>query len=132
MASKPISELVEITSPLATDILAIVNSFETKKIQLLNLVAKLVKTEIDNTDSPYTQLSTDIMVYSDTSSGDMTINMLSAVTMEDRTVTIKSLGTGETTLVASGAELIETDTNLILTENDSVTLHSNGTQWYII
>lgn len=65
--------------------------------------------------------------------GTFTVTFLSAVGLTSRGFTIKNLGVGVITIVASGAETIDGATTYVLsTQYNSVTLVSNNINWMIV
>jgi hypothetical protein len=89
-------------------------------------------TEIDDTDSPYTQLATDQIIYCDTSAGAIEIDLIAIASANGQTITINCSGDNTVTLDPNGAETINGNTSLILVDGDSAALHPNSTEWRII
>jgi hypothetical protein len=92
-------------------------------------------TDIDNTDSPYTQLATDWLVLCDASGGAITVNLLTAVAADAREITIKKTDSSANavTVDPNGTETIEGETDGTITlEGESWTLRSDGANWRLV
>lgn len=88
------------------------------------------------TTTSYSMVSTDYFIIADddTAGSLMTINLLSAVTVGDGyEVTIKKRGSTATVVVdGNGAQTIDDSLTISITiQYESVTLISDGTQWFI-
>lgn len=92
-------------------------------------------TDIDNTDSPYTALATDWVVLCDCTAGAITINLMTAVGIEGREITIKKIDSSSNyvTIDPAGAETVEGETTgEVQQEGESWTLVSDGANWRIV
>ena len=92
-------------------------------------------TEIDDTDSPYTELVTDWLLLCDCSSGAITVDLLTAVGKAGRVLTIKKTDTSANvvTVDPAGAQTIEGETTGEITlSGESWTLVSDGTNWRLV
>ena len=91
-------------------------------------------TEIDNTDSPYSFLSTDFCVFGDTTGGAITINLAAGI--DGQHIIIKNIpGSGNNiTVNPNGVELIEGAANLTVTPGSAFDLLyiASKTGWYTI
>jgi hypothetical protein len=98
-------------------------------------VGQPLVTEIDNGDSPYTQLADDWLVLCDCTAGDITVNLLTASGVEGREITFKKVdsSTNKVVIDPDGTETVEgeTDGNITL-EGESWTLVSDGANWRIV
>jgi hypothetical protein len=96
----------------------------------------LKKTNITNTNSPYTVVSTDNVIMCSTSGGAITINLPAASGQNERTIRIKDKGNAATnniTIDANGSETIDGAlTKVINTNYGSVTLYCDGTSWFLL
>lgn len=92
-------------------------------------------TKIDNTDSPYTVLSTDTTIIADTSAGNITINLQAISGQDGRVLQIKHIAASNTTTIDGNAsETIDGSTTIALsTQYESVILKGDSTagEWWI-
>jgi hypothetical protein len=79
----------------------------------------------------YTALTSDNIIYADTSSSDITVTLYAIADKSFASILIKNTGTGRLTVDANGSEVIENDTDLIMSAGDSATFKSDNTQWWI-
>lgn len=80
----------------------------------------------------YTLVSTDgtILVNSSTAK---TMTLMSAATVANKEYVVKTIGTGGVTVAAAGTETIDGSASFILVNQyDSVTVQSDGTNWWVI
>jgi hypothetical protein len=89
-------------------------------------------------NSTYTILSTDDLIHSTYSAtGTVIITIPTAQLISGRSFTIKDAGglagTNNITIVGEGGELIDGSANYVINSNyNSITLYSNGIEWYVI
>jgi hypothetical protein len=94
-------------------------------------------TEIDDTDSPYSVLATDDVIWADSTSGAITVTLPDPATW-DTILTIKdaagnSTGSNKITISQNGSETIDGETSIdIKRAYGSYRLVTNGTNWAII
>ena len=89
---------------------------------------------IDSTDSPFTP-GTNRTIFADASSGDITIDLPTASGIGGRIYNIKKIDTTSNKVVLnpSGSETIDGELTVdIIRAYESVTLQSDGANWYII
>lgn len=102
---------------------------------VLSVGVGLPKTKISATDSPYTVLSTDFFIISNTDSGNVKINLPASSGQDKRVLIVKHISsTNETEVNPSGSETIDTCENAILNiQYSSITLHNDEpiTNWWI-
>lgn len=93
-------------------------------------------TSINNTDSPYTVLSTDYLILVDASSAAVTVNLPTAVGIEGKQYIIKKTDTSLSNGVTVDASTTETIdgalTKTLRTQNESIKLVSDGANWQLI
>ena len=79
----------------------------------------------------YTALTTDNTILAD---GTFTITLYTAVGNSGRTLNIKNIGTGVITIDPNGTETVDLDaTSLVISiQHTSITIQSDGTNWWII
>lgn len=94
-------------------------------------VVTLGVTSINNTDSPYTLASTGVLLC-DTDSGNITVNLPLASSYPGRMYRIKNTGTGTVTVDGSGSDTIDGSLTATLSQNEAITIISDGTEWWII
>ena len=89
---------------------------------------------ITNTDSPYTILATDQVIFCDTSSGDITVNLPSSASIIGKNYIVKKTVSANKVIVnTSAAETINGRETLdILAENSTLNLYSSGSGWEIV
>lgn len=88
-----------------------------------------------NADSPYTALSTDGILICDCTSGAITITLPAVSGTTGKRYTIKKIDStnSEVTVDGSGSETIDDSTTAIITgQYDSITIISDGSEWWII
>jgi len=88
------------------------------------------RTAIDNSDTPYTMLSTDDLIEVDTTAGDVEIDLVAAATLgAGRHITFTLVeASNQLTLDPNGAETIGGSSTIVLTTTgEAVTLYSDGT-----
>lgn len=98
-------------------------------------IRQVVLTDIDDTDSPYTQLVTDHTLLCDASAGAVTVNLLTTVSAEGREITIKKTDASlnAVTVAPAGSETLEGELDgTILLEGESWTLRSDGANWRLV
>jgi hypothetical protein len=83
-----------------------------------------------NTANVITLTTNDNIVICDAFTVD--INLPTAVGNEGLIYTIKYVGLGVLTINTKGVELIDNELTLLLTKNDSVTIFSSGSEWFVI
>jgi hypothetical protein len=93
-----------------------------------------VTDSINNTDSPYAVATTTEIVFCDTSSGAITVNLPTAVSDTGRKFTFKLTTAGNTlTIDPNGAQTIDGATTFELRADDEeVTVVSDGANWQVI
>lgn len=85
-------------------------------------------TSIDDTDSPYTLLTSDQVVSCDTTSGAITINMIASASFASFPyIHNKTDGSYDVTIDPNGSETIATETTLDLMPGEAVKVYSTGT-----
>lgn len=94
----------------------------------------MVSTQIDDTDSPYTVvMATQNILYADPTNGAITVNLPASSSSTGTWIRIKCNGaTNSVTVDADGAELIDDATTYVMGQNDTILLHNDGTQWWIL
>ncbi len=90
----------------------------------------------DDGDSPYSTLATDYVIGGDTSVDVLTIDLTSTTVTAGRTVIVKDVGgnagTNNITITTEGAETIDGAASFVINTNyESVSLVSDGTNWFI-
>ncbi len=88
-------------------------------------IATAISTETAN----YTITATDSTILA---SGTITITLPSASGITGREYTIKNIATGTITIASGGGTIDGATTLALSTQNESVTLQSNGTNWYVV
>lgn len=78
----------------------------------------------------YTVLNSDY--YIECTANSFTVTLLSASGIGGQTFVIKNSGTGTITVDGNGSETIDGELNQTLSQNDSMTVVSNGTNWIIV
>ena len=95
--------------------------------------AFLNRTAITDSDSPYTMLSTDIIIEADASGGAIEIDLVTAASIGGRLAFIKATdATNDITIDPNGTEEIDGDnTSLVMdTTGESLVLFSDGSNWW--
>lgn len=90
-------------------------------------------TAIDDTDSPYTVISTDETIAGNATSGAITVN-LPLATGSGRMLTIKKVDTSANTITVdgNGSETIDGSETHVLTSYESITIVDNASGTWII
>jgi hypothetical protein len=89
-----------------------------------------VLTYVTGTDPITLTVATEIF---NASSGTFTVTLPTAASIAGKKITVKNSGTGDVTVDADGSETIDGSANFLLdTQYDSVTVVSDGTNWFII
>ena len=86
-------------------------------------------------DSPYSVANSDNIIFCNATGGNMTVTLPSAVTFASRTITVKRTNiTANTVTVGSAAGTIDGAASYIIPGGtlNSITVVSDGTNWYII
>jgi hypothetical protein len=86
-------------------------------------------------DSPYTVATSDNIIFCNATGGNMTVTLPSAVTFASRTITVKRANTtANTVTVGSAAGTIDGSASYIIPGGtlNSITVVSDGTNWYIV
>ena len=86
-------------------------------------------------DSPYSVANSDNIIFCNATGGNMTVTLPSAVTFASRTITVKRTNTtANTVTVGSAAGNIDGSATYIIPGGtlNSITVVSDGTNWYII
>jgi len=78
----------------------------------------------------YTLTANDYMILC--TSGTFTLDLPTAVSVSGKQYEIKNSGTGIITVDALGSETIDGEETINLIQDESITIISNGTDWYII
>jgi hypothetical protein len=86
---------------------------------------------INNTNSPYTVIS-EYIILANTSSGNVIINLPTAVSSTGRICKFKNIGTGILTLTPNGTDTIDGNTTISIAQNEVITILSDGTTWWIL
>jgi hypothetical protein len=90
---------------------------------------------IDNTDSPYTVLSSDQVILCDCSSGAITVNLPASASNDGRLITIKKIDTSlanAVTIEGNLSETIDGELNTTLnTQYEKLEIVSDGSNWVI-
>jgi len=84
--------------------------------------------------TPYAHLATDSLILVDASSAAVTVNLIAVASHNGAPVTIKKIdGSGNAvTIDGNAAETIDgATTNVLASQYDSVTIQSDGTQWWV-
>jgi len=93
-------------------------------------------TEIDDTDSPYSLLTTDYLLFVDTTNGAVTIDLPSAQVLDGRKIEIKDSGGNfsvNNCIITPQAELIDGNANLVINADyAAVELVSDGSNWFTL
>ena len=92
-------------------------------------------TAIDDNDSPYTVLIADAFVASDATSGAITAVLPAAATATGLIYEIKKIdaSANAVTVDGDGAETIDgSATQILSSQYDSITVISDGTEWWIL
>lgn len=136
MTDKKISELAVLTVPTLDDLLAIVNSGDTKQISVDNLLSslrdQLTYVEIDHTDSPYTVADNISVVLVDTSGGNVTVALPALAASNKNRIWIKNLGAGTVTVDGDGTEEIDGDETKVLAQFSTLQVLAASTGWWIL
>jgi len=85
--------------------------------------------------TPYTMLSTDSLILIDATSAAVTVDLIAVASHNGTPVTIKKIDSSANavTIDGSGAETIDGSTTLVLaSQYDSVTIQTDGTEWWIL
>jgi len=85
--------------------------------------------------TPYTQLSTDSLILVDATSGAVTVDLLAVASHGGMPVTIKKIDASgnAVTLDGNGSETIDgSTTKTISTQYDSITIQTDGTEWWTL
>jgi hypothetical protein len=127
----PITGLPAITEPNASDLYAIVNGGVTSKVTRANN-SKII-TESTAKTSNYTFTANDETIKFDTSSGNITASLPTAVGIKGKWyVAIKTSASNTLTIDPDGSETINGAANYTITNNNStVTMQSDGSNWYV-
>lgn len=86
-------------------------------------------------DSPYALKPTDHILLADCTLGNIAINLLASPLVKEQTIIVKKIDptVSVVTITPNGAETIDGEVNIILsTQWTAITLHCNGTNWFII
>lgn len=90
-------------------------------------------TEIDNGDSPYTIVDSDVVITCDTSAGNVTVNLPAIASSLKRVLFIKNTDVGVVTVDANGAETIDGQLTATLNvQYEAIMLIGTSTEWSII
>lgn len=84
-----------------------------------------LRTETSN----YTMTNTDVVVLG---SGTITLTLPTAVGISGRSYQVKNISTGVVTLDGDGSETIDGQTTQALSQDEALTVISDGTEWWII
>jgi hypothetical protein len=127
----PITGLPAITEPGASDLYAIVNSGVTSKVTRAN--NNKIITESTAKTSNYTFTANDETIKFDTSSGNITASLPTAVGIKGKWyVAIKTSASNTLTIDPDGSETINGSSTYAITNNNStVTIQSDGSNWYV-
>jgi len=79
----------------------------------------------------YTTLGTDEVILGDTSGGDFTITLIAA-SNTGQTYSIKNISTGTLTVDGNASEEIDGELTIDLIEDETITIISDGSNWFII
>ncbi len=95
---------------------------------------ELVSTPIDDTDSPFSVvLDTTQVLLADSTSGNITVNLPAVASNANKRLYVKNIGTGNTvTLDGNASEEIDLATTKALTTLQSVLIHCDGSDWWIL
>ena len=136
MVDAKITQLTELTAPVAGDVLAIVDdptgSPVTKKIKIENLQKKVVNATAKT--SNYTLLASDCLILFDASSGPLSAFLPAVSGTEGKTYTLIKIdsSTNTVTIDPDGAETISDLPNFpLIVQWQAVELTSIGTQWMV-
>jgi len=90
-------------------------------------------TRVDFNQSPYTVQTTDGLIETDTTLGDVTVNLHPVSQGVGYVYEIKQVaGNNETLILGDGAEMIDSDsTGLTIDLLEAVSVKNNGTEWWI-
>lgn len=133
MADKRISELNELTTALAGDLLAIVNSGETKKITYGNISKVLIDTTPKTAN--YTLTTSDRLIFVDATSGAIDIVVPASSGNQGIPWTVKKVDTSSNIVFIKpdGIETIDGANDYrLFNANESVTFLSDGTNLRVI
>jgi hypothetical protein len=127
----PITGLPAITEPGAGDLYAIVNSGVTSKVTRAN--NNKIITESTAKTSNYTFTANDETIKFDTSSGNITASLPTAVGIKGKWyVAIKTSASNTLTIDPDGSETINGSSTYAITNNNAtVTIQSDGSNWYV-
>jgi len=109
--------------------LILTGNFQSQGSILLKTVSKVFA------DSPYSVANSDNIIFCNATGGNMTVTLPSAVTFASRTLTVKRTNTtANTVTVGSAAGTIDGAATYIIPGGtlNSITVVSDGTNWYII
>ena len=92
----------------------------------------LQQVTIDNTDSPYTVLSTDHTIIANAASGAITINLPASASSDDRVLVIKKIdASNDVTIDGNSAETVDGAATLVLdTQYESSFIQCDGSNWH--
>jgi hypothetical protein len=136
MPSKKITELTQVASVTKTDLILLatnVNSTPTSRaIQVQNFSSYYG--EVVTKTANYILTDTDYFVAVDSSSGDIDITLPTAVGRSGRSYRVKKIvEANKVNVKTNGAETIDGEASCVLnTQYHTITLISNGTNWYIL
>jgi hypothetical protein len=106
-----------------------------EQVDAASALSATTLTEIDDSDSPYTVLSTDTLIVVDASGGAVQINLPAVASSTGRTLVVKddgSAGTNNITIEGSGAETVDGALNMVLAvDYGSANLFCTGTEWLL-
>ncbi len=97
-------------------------------------LAQRVTFPIKTVTSAYTVSIKDYTILADTSAGNITVEMPTAATASGKVYNIKKINSLNTLTITSsaGSTIDSAPTKQLTTLNESVTVHSNGTYWFVI
>lgn len=102
---------------------------------LVPTVSKSPFTYIDHTDSPYTPLASDGVIYANATGGAITVALQAVADCKGWKVTVKKVdaSANAVTIDADSSETIDGATTYALSSQyDFVTIHSDGAEWFVI
>lgn len=104
------------------------------KVMVSNIVRETTQKTLANTDSPYTLTANEDVVFCDTTSGNIIINLPAVSSARKYILTfIKTSASNTLTLDGNASENINGATTLdIAGIRDAVRIVHNGTEWFII
>lgn len=102
---------------------------------LVPTVSKSPFTYIDHTNSPYTPLASDAIIYAGAAGGAITVALPAAAGCKGWKITVKKIdaSANAVTIDADSSETIDGATTKVLhTQNDIITIFCNGSYWFIV